>query len=62
MALETKVILSLLLTGVSKSESLEEAYNVVADAARVEGLKVFPYDEIKKQIKEVRQKKREGEV
>ena len=56
MAIETKVILSLLLDGVAKSKTLEEAYNVIAKAASVEGVKALPYDEAMKEIEQVRQK------
>ena len=55
MALETKVILSLLLDGVAKSENLEEAYDIVANAARVEGLKVLTYEEALRKIEKVRE-------
>jgi len=56
MAVETKVILSLLLDGVAKSRTLEEAYNVIAKAASVEGMNALPYDEAVKEIEQVRQK------
>jgi len=54
MAFETKVLLSLLLDSIAKSESVKEAYNVVAKAASVEGVKVPPYESAIEEIEQVR--------
>jgi len=45
MALETKVMLSLIADGIGKSKTLKEAYNVVERAANVEGVNLPSYDE-----------------
>ena len=47
MAYETKVILRLLAKQVAKSETLEEAYNAIADAANAEGVIVPSYEDEK---------------
>jgi len=45
MAYETKAIFSLLADSIGRSKSIKEAYNVVARAANVEGVKLMSYDE-----------------
>jgi len=45
MAYETKAIFSLLADSIAKSKSVKEAYNVVARAANVEGVKLPSYEE-----------------
>ena len=45
MALETKVMLSLIADGIGKSKSLKEAYSVVERAANVEGVNLPSYDD-----------------
>jgi hypothetical protein len=47
MAYETKVILSLLARQVGNSETLEEAYTAIVDAANVEGVQLPSYEEFK---------------
>jgi len=54
MALETKVILKLLADSVAKSKTLEEAYETVARAAKVEGLTLPSYKEALIEIEEMR--------
>ena len=51
MAFETKVILSLLARHIAKAESLEEAYEAVAEAANVEGLDLPSFQEMLKKVK-----------
>ena len=45
MAYETKVILSLLAQRIFKSETIEEAYTAIVEAANVEGLQLPTYEE-----------------
>jgi len=45
MAYETKVILTLLADRISKANSAKEAYKVVANAAKVEGLELPTFEE-----------------
>ena len=60
---DTKVILRLLARQVAKSDSLEEAYDAIAVAAGVEGVKVPGYDEERKRIEELgSNKEREKEA
>ena len=47
MAYETKVILALLAERVSKADTVEEAYNVIAKAANIEGVKLPTYEQAK---------------
>ena len=53
MAYETKVILALLAKNIGKARNVKEAYNVVVDAANVEGLSLPDYDEYQKELKEL---------
>ena len=50
MAYETKVILRLLASQVAKAENLEEAYDAIATAASVEGMKIPDYKDEKARI------------
>jgi hypothetical protein len=52
MAFETKVMLRLLTESIGRAKSVKEAYNVVAKAASVEGMKVPSYDEFQAELKE----------
>ena len=45
MALETKVILTLVLQQVGLSDSVKQAYELVAAAANVEGINAPTYEE-----------------
>jgi len=57
MALETRIILSLLAKVISNAETVEEAYNAVVDTANnVEGMSLPSYDEVMTQKKEIRNK------
>ena len=56
MASETKVILTVIIDAIAKSKTVEEAYDTVAKAARVEGLEVLSYDDAVKQLEEKRNK------
>jgi|GEM_PF-5133623 len=44
---ETKVLLALIASRIAKSETLEEAYRSIADAASIEGLSLPPFEEAK---------------
>jgi len=48
MALETKVILRMLVTSIGKAKTVKEAYEIVAEAANVEGLDVPSFEEFRK--------------
>ena len=54
MAYETKVILQLLADTVVKSKTLEEAYESIAGAAKVEGLTLPSYKEALETLEERR--------
>ncbi|MCL2168527.1 MAG: hypothetical protein FWB74_00715 [Defluviitaleaceae bacterium] len=56
MAIETKMLISVLLDAVAKSTTVEEAYKVLANAASVEGVNVPTYDEAVKMNEEMRKK------
>jgi len=56
MAFETKVILTLLIDSIAKAKTIEEAYDTVARAARVEGLDIPSYEEAVAQVEEKRSK------
>ena len=58
MAYETKVIMSLLARQVGNSETIEEAYAAVVQAANVEGLKLPSFEEFKKEQAELKAKLR----
>jgi len=45
MAYETKAIFSLLAQSVARAKTIKEAYNIIAMAANVEGMKLPSYDE-----------------
>ena len=45
MAYETKVILSLLAQSISKVQTIEEAYDVIRNAANVEGIQLPTFEE-----------------
>ena len=51
MAYETKVILMLLAQQIARCESVKEAYDSIARAASVEGVKLPSYEEILATIK-----------
>ena len=48
MAYETKVILALLARQIGNSETIEEAYTAIVEAANVEGVQLPTYEEFKK--------------
>ncbi|MCL2574837.1 MAG: hypothetical protein FWE33_00230 [Defluviitaleaceae bacterium] len=55
MALETKVILQMILHQIAMAENLKQAYDMVAAAASVEGMEVLSYEELlKKMGKEIK--------
>jgi len=54
MAVETKIILSLLAKVISNAETVEEAYEAVVEAANVEGLSLPSYEEVVERRKEKR--------
>jgi len=54
MAYETKVILTLLAKAISNADSVEEAYETVAEAASVEGMTLPSYAEVLEKRKEKR--------
>jgi len=54
MAYETKVILKLLANAIGNAETIEEAYEVIAEAASVEDLTLPSYDEVIERRKEKR--------
>ena len=56
MALETKAILSLIASGIAKSKTVREAYDLVAEAATTEGVVLKTYDEAVTTIEETRAK------
>jgi len=56
MAYETKAIFSLLADSIAKAKSVKEAYNVVARAANVEGVKLPTYDEYIKMLEKENEK------
>jgi len=47
MAYETKVILALLADSVGNAKTIEEAYNIIVQAANIEGVKLPSYEEFK---------------
>ncbi|MCL1924419.1 MAG: hypothetical protein FWF50_02420 [Defluviitaleaceae bacterium] len=49
MAYETKVILALVANQVGKSKTIKEAYDVVVNAANIEGLKLPKYEDFLKE-------------
>ena len=51
MAYETKVILSLLAQRIGEAKNVREAYNVIVEAANVEGVSLPDYDEYKQRKK-----------
>ena len=55
MAYETKVILTLIAEAIGRTETVEEAYNVVVQAASVEGVSLPSYEEF---IAQLRSKKK----
>jgi hypothetical protein len=59
MAMETKVIFTMLINQIGKADSLEEAYELVVDAARaadVDGKEILSYEEFRKKVKKFREK------
>jgi len=50
MAYDTKVLLTLLAQAIAKTDSVKEAYMMVARAANVEGVQLPSYDEMVKEI------------
>jgi len=50
MAFETKVILTLLLQQVGMSDTVKQAYELIAAAANVEGIEALSYEEFLKKI------------
>jgi hypothetical protein len=57
MAYETKVILTMLARKIAEASSLKDAYDFVATAASVEGVKMPGYDELRKQLMEQKNEK-----
>jgi len=51
MAYETKVILALIAEAIGRTETVEEAYTVVVQAASVEGVTLPSYEEFVSQLK-----------
>jgi predicted methyltransferase len=56
VVLETKVILTILGESIARATSVREAYNFVQKAANVEGVNLPAYDEMRKEIEEIRKK------
>jgi len=52
MAIETKMLMSLLSDSVGRANSVREAYNIIAKAANVEGITLPSYDDFRESIKE----------
>jgi len=61
MALETKVILKLLTEAIGRAKTVEEAYQILAGAAEVEGINVPSYDEFLANIESTKAKKTKPE-
>jgi len=51
MAYETKLIFRLLAEAIGRTETVEESYNVVMQAASVEGVFTPTYEDFRKQLK-----------
>ena len=54
MSQETKMLLTLLANSVAKSETVEEAYMAIAEAANVEGVALPSYKDAVKALQEMR--------
>lgn len=52
MAYETKVILTLLAERISNADTVEEAYDVIVNAASIEGLQLPTFEESSRKKKE----------
>lgn len=52
MAYETKVILAALSRNIARLNTIEEAYEELVAVAAVEGLKLPPFEEVRKEKKE----------
>ena len=59
MTYETKVVLSAVAHSICKADTLEEAYYAVKEMANVEGLVLETYEEKRKAIQAVSEKKEE---
>ena len=53
MAYETKVILTLLSQQVAKCKTIKEAYTLIINAAKVEGIELPSYEDLMRQIEEL---------
>ena len=62
MAIETKMLFSLVLDTVARSTSLEEAYEVIATAANVEGINALSYDDAVKKYAAIREKSKNNKT
>jgi len=51
MAYETKLIFRLLAEAIGRTDTVEEAYNVVMQAANVEGVIIPTYEDFREQLK-----------
>ncbi|MCL2108594.1 MAG: hypothetical protein FWH20_04520 [Oscillospiraceae bacterium] len=54
MDYDMKVLLSLLAQAIARTETVEEAYSIIANAANVEGLLIPAYKEMRDKIQEMR--------
>ncbi|MDR2167967.1 MAG: hypothetical protein LBE35_09000 [Clostridiales bacterium] len=51
MAIETKMLLKSVLNQIAMSDSLEQAYSLIAEMASVEGLDILSYNDMRTKVK-----------